>query len=459
MSHKFDYDYFVIGAGSGGVRSARIAASHGAKVGIAEGRFFGGTCVNVGCVPKKLLAYAADYGDHLEDAKGYGWSYDNLSFDWKTLIDNKDKDIARLNEVYKNILKQNHIDAFEDYASFQDSNTLQIGDKTITADKILIACGGKPRMPDIEGVEHMINSDGAFYLDALPDHIVIYGGGYIAVEFAHIFSGLGAKVTLVYRGDLFMRGFDIDIRNHLRDDMMKQGIDLSFNANITHIGQQNEDKIVTLDTGSTIICDTVMAAIGRVPETGKLNLKAANIKTNDSGHIVINDRYQTSVDNIHAIGDVIGKVELTPVAIVEGHWLADCLFGDDEERPTPSYDDIPTAVFSKPNIATIGLTQEKALAEGYEIKVFKSNFKPMIYSLTSREERSLMKIIVDRKTDKLLGIHLIGVDSAEILQGFAVAVKMGMKKSDLDQTIGIHPTVAEELVQMRQEDCAVNPAG
>ncbi len=441
MSHNFDYDYFVIGAGSGGVRSARIAAGHGAKVGIAEGRFLGGTCVNIGCVPKKLMAYAADYHAHFEDSLGYGWTYDNASFDWSTLIKNKDTEIQRLNDIYKNMLEKAGVTIHGDYASFIDNHTLQVGDDTITADKILIATGGSPRRLDFEGADLMIVSDDAFYLNELPDHIVIYGGGYIAVEFAHIFHGMGSKVTLVYRGDLFMRGFDDDIRAHLRDEMIKQGIDLRFNVTITKV----TDHDVTLSDGSSITCDKAMAAIGRNAQTDNLNLPTVGIA---DGTIKVNDTYQTSQDNIYALGDVIGRVELTPVAIKEGHWLADTLFGG-IGRPAPSYDDIPTAVFSRPNIGTVGLTEAQARDKGYDITIYKSDFKPMVHTLSKRDERTLMKMIVDKKTDRVLGIHMVGLDSAEILQGFGVAIKAGATKAHFDETIGIHPTSAEEFVTMR----------
>jgi glutathione reductase (NADPH) len=448
MSHEYDYDYFVIGAGSGGVRSARIAASHGAKVGIAEGRYMGGTCVNVGCVPKKLLAYAADYHAHFEDAVGFGWSPPTQTFDWATLIANKDKEISRLNDIYKNILENSGATIHQSYASFIDRHTLQVGHETITADKILIATGGKPRMLDFEGAEHMKSSDDMFTLPSQPDHIVIYGGGYIAVEFAHIFHGLGSQVTLVYRGDLFLRGFDDDIRRHLKKEMEIQGINLVFESTIEKIEQPNNNFSVLLSNGNTIECDCILGAIGRVAETNKLNLQNADIKTNNDSSIIVNDHYRTSTDNIYALGDVIGRVELTPVAIKEGHWLADTLFGG-INRPAPSYDNIPTAVFSRPNIGTVGLTEQQAIDKGFDVQIYRSHFKPMVHTLSGRDERTFMKLVVDQKTDKVLGVHMIGLDSAEILQGFGVAMKCGATKAQFDETIGIHPTSAEELVTMR----------
>ncbi|PCI00867.1 MAG: glutathione-disulfide reductase [Alphaproteobacteria bacterium] len=447
MSHNFDYDYFVIGAGSGGVRSARMAASHGAKVGIAEGRFLGGTCVNIGCVPKKLMAYAADYHSHFEDSVGFGWSAEKPTFDWKTLISNKDTEIERLNGIYKSLLENAGVTLHSDYASFIDTNTLKVGDETVTAEKILIATGGQPRRADFKGAEHMIVSDDAFYLSDLPKHVVIYGGGYIAVEFAHIFHGLGSKVTLVYRGDLFLRGFDDDIRAHLRDEMNKQGINLLFNTTIESI-DKSDDLTVILSDGSTIQCDEAMAAIGRVAKTDNLNISAIDLHLAKNGTIVTNQTYQTSHDNIYAVGDVTGRVELTPVAIKEGHWLADTLFGG-IDRPTPSYDDIPTAVFSRPNIGTVGLTEAQAIDKGIKIKTYTSNFKPMVHTLSNRDERTFMKMIVDTQTDKVIGIHIVGLDSPEMLQGFGVAIKAGATKAQFDEAIGIHPTSAEELVTMR----------
>lgn len=447
MTHPFDYDYFVIGAGSGGVRSARIAATHGAKVGIAEGRFLGGTCVNIGCVPKKLMAYAADYHAHFEDAVGYGWSAPTQVFDFPKLIANKDIEIKRLNDIYKNLLEKAGVTIHPAYASFIDKNTLKVGDDTITADKILIATGGQPRRLNFKGAEHMIVSDDAFYLDALPDHIVIYGGGYIAVEFAHIFHGLGAQVTLIYRGDTILRGFDDDIRAHLQTEMQKQGIDIRLNTTIESI-EKSGALTLTLSDGSTLECSHAKAAIGRDAKTDSLNLDAIGMTLNDNGTIKTNERYQTSLSNIYAVGDVTGRVELTPVAIKEGHWLADTLFGN-ITRPAPSYDNIPTAVFSRPNIGTVGLTEAQARAKGIEITVYKSDFKPMVHTLSKRDERTFMKMIVNKATDKVIGIHMVGLDSAEILQGFAVAIKAGATKADFDSTIGIHPTSAEELVTMR----------
>lgn len=447
--HNHDYDYFVIGAGSGGVRSARIAAAHGAKVGIAEGRFLGGTCVNIGCVPKKLMAYAADYHAYFEDAAGFGWAaHPDPSFDWLAFIAKKNAEIERLNGIYKNLLVNAGVTLHVGYASFVNDHTLNIDGQTVTADKILIATGGQPRRPDFDGVQHMIVSDDAFYLPALPEHIVIYGGGYIAVEFAHIFHGLGAQVTLVYRGDLFLRGFDTDIRKHLQTEMAKQGIDLRFDTTITHIEKTDNRLNLTLSDGSTLICDQAMSAIGRTGASASLNLSAANIVPRADGTIETNESYQTSNPHIYAVGDITGRVELTPVAIKEGHWLADTLFGG-ITRPAPSYEDIPTAIFSRPNIGTVGLSEDAARDKGCRVKTYTSSFRPMVHTLSGRDERTFIKMVVDEDTDRVLGLHIVGLDSAEMLQGFAVAIKCGATKADFDATIGIHPTSAEEIVTLR----------
>ena len=440
------FDYFVIGAGSGGVRSARIAATHGAKVGIAEGRFYGGTCVNIGCVPKKLFTYAADFGAEFIDAAGYGWSVDHPSFDWNVLIKNKDAEIARLNRIYQTMLDKSGVTRFDDYAHFIDDHTLQVGNQTITADKILIATGGRPRYPAFPGHEHALVSDDMFYLKEFPKRIVIQGGGYIAVEFAHIFHGLGAEVTLLYRGELFLNGFDRDIREFLRDEMIKQGIHLHFDCDIESI-EKTDHLHVKTTKGATIECDAVLSAIGRTPEIGKLCLNNAGIRFDESGRIPVNEQFQTNVPHIHAVGDVTNKHNLTPVALAEGHALADNLFN--KQNRAVSYDTIPTAVFSRPAIGTCGLTEEQARKQGMDVTFYKSTFKPMKHTLSGREERFLMKLVVNKADDRVVGLHMAGPDAPEILQGFGVAMKMGATKADFDACIGIHPTAAEELVTMR----------
>ncbi len=440
------FDYFVIGAGSGGVRSSRIAAGHGAKVGIAEGRFYGGTCVNVGCVPKKIFSYAANFGAEFIDSLPYGWRAEKPDFDWPTLIENKDAEITRLNRIYQNLLDHAGVTRFDDYARFIDAHTLQVGENAITADKVLIATGGRPRHPSFPGHEHALVSDDMFALKEFPRHIVIQGGGYIAVEFAHIFRGLGAEVTLLYRGDLFLRGFDQDIRTFLRDEMTKQDIHLHFDCDIHAINKS--DRLQVKTTKDTVIaCDTVLSAIGRTPEIGKLCLGQAGIAFEESGRIPVNEHYQTNIPHIYAIGDVTNKHNLTPVALAEGHALADHLFGGQKRRI--GYELIPSAVFSRPPIGTVGLSESAAREKGYEVVLYKSSFRPLKNTVSGRDERFLVKLVVDKATDKVLGLHMAGADAPEILQGFAVAIKMGATKADFDATLGIHPTAAEELVTLR----------
>jgi len=447
MPHNFDYDYFVIGGGSGGVRSARIAALHGAKVGIAEGKHWGGTCVNVGCVPKKLFTYAADFGCAFKDSEGYGWSTEKASFDWKTLLNNKNKEIERLNGIYGNILGNAGVTTYEGYATFKDKHTVEVDGQEITAEKFLIAVGGTPRKPSYPGAEHTLNSDEIFYIDHLPKHIVIEGGGYIAVEFAHIFHGFGCDVTISYRKDVLVRDFDRDIANFLTEEMQKQGINLKLNTTIEKV-EKNENLSVQLDNGEIIECGMVLSAIGRVPNLEKLGLQNTEIETQPNGQIKISDDYQTNVNNIYAVGDVTNKINLTPVAIAEGHILADRLFKKGDERQA-DFKNIATAIFSKPEIGTVGLSEEQAREQGVDIEIFKSNFKPMKHTLSGRDERTLMKLIVDKKTDKVLGAHMCGSDAAEMIQGISIAFQLGATKADFDRTIGIHPTSAEEWVTMR----------
>ena len=444
------YDYFVIGAGSGGVRSARIAAQHGAKVGIAESSALGGTCVNVGCVPKKLMAYAADYGPHFEDSRGFGWDTPkDIPFDWKTLIENKNTEISRLNEIYKNILDDVGVELTNGHAKFIDEKTVDVDGEKITADKFLIATGGTPRKPTIEGGEHMVTSDEFFFWPHPPKRAVIVGGGYVAVEFAHILHGIGAHVTLLYRKELFLRGFDTCIRDALAEEMRKQGIDLRFNTDITKVEKNGEKYSVYTTDDDILECDLPMAAIGREPKTEGIGLEDAGVKTDAYGHIKINDYYQTSQPHIYALGDVAKDIyNLTPVAIKEGHVLADNLFGGGEQRHV-NYNNIATAIFSHPPISTVGFSEDEARSKGHDITVYKSNFKPMKHVLSRRDERTLIKIVVDNNTDRVIGMHMMGLDSPEIMQGFAVALNCGATKADFDRTMAMHPTAAEEFVTMR----------
>lgn len=446
MTHNFDYDYFVIGGGSGGVRSARIASTHGAKVGIAEGKHWGGTCVNVGCVPKKLFTYAADYGPSFDDAQGYGWSAENVSFDWQKLLNNKDAEIKRLNGIYGDLLGNAGVTTYEGYASFKDAHTVIVNGEEITADKFLIAVGGAPRAPSYEGAEHTLNSDDMFALDKSPKHIVIEGGGYIAVEFAHIFHGLGCHVTITYRKAPLIKNFDSDIAQFLTDEMKKQGITLQLETKIQKV-EKTDALSVTLDNGTIIECDAVLSAIGRVPHTHNLGLENITLDQALNKQIIINDDYQTSLPHIYAVGDVSNKMNLTPVAIAEGHILADRLFGKEDERQA-SFDNIPTAVFSSPQIGTVGLSEEHARDKGHTVKTYTSTFTPMRHRLSGRDEKTMMKLIVDENTDKVIGAHMCGLDAAEMMQGIGIALQCGATKADFDRTIGIHPTSAEEFVTM-----------
>jgi len=446
---QYDYDYFVIGAGSGGTRSARIAASHGAKVGIAEGKDFGGTCVNVGCVPKKLMAYGADFKASMEDAAGYGWSVAPPTLDWQRLIDNKNREISRLNGIYESLLKAAAVDINKGYAKFVDAHHLEIDGKTVSAERILIASGGAPRLPDYEGAEHVITSDDFFFLPKQPKSVVIEGGGYISVEFAHILHGLGSEVHLLYRGDLFLRHFDEDIRGVLAEEMRKQGIHLHFNTSIERVEKKGETLVVSASQDQTLEVDCILTAIGRNANTDMLALDKAGVETTQNGRIPINDRYETNVPNIYAIGDIANKHNLTPVAIAEGHALSDRLFGGMEDRRV-DYTNIATAVFSKPQIATTGLSEFEAREQGFDIEIYKSHFRPLLHTLSGRDERTLMKLVIDRSNDRVIGCHMIGMDAAEIMQGFAVAMNAGATKADFDRTIGIHPTSAEEFVTMRE---------
>ena len=450
MTHTYDYDYFVIGGGSGGVRTARIAASLGAKVGLAESNKMGGTCVNVGCVPKKLMAYAADFPKSFTDAPGYGWSINGTpSFDWNDFITRKNNEINRLNGIYDGLLEKAGVTLYKAFASFIDKHTLKVGDETITADKIVIAAGGTPRYMKVPGEELTVTSDEIFFLEKQPEHIVIVGAGYIGVEFAHIFHGMGSKVTLVHRGDKVLRGFDEDIREKLQDDMKAQGINLCLECYVGEVKEKDGKYHVTLTDGCELEADCVLAAIGRIPNTAALNLDNIGIKHKENGQIKIDDYYRTNIDNIFAIGDITNNHNLTPVAIVEGQYLAERLYGDKSCDEPLCFEKIPTAVFSYPEISTVGITEDQAKERGYNVKCYKSTFRPMKYTLPDRQQKTMMKMVVDADTDKILGLHMIGLDAAEMMQGFAVAFVMGATKADFDKTVGIHPTSAEEYVTMK----------
>ncbi|MCD1607709.1 glutathione-disulfide reductase [Stutzerimonas kunmingensis] len=445
----YDFDLFVIGAGSGGVRAARFAAGFGAKVAIAESRYLGGTCVNVGCVPKKLLVYGAHYAEDIGQAQGYGWTIDGATFDWKTLIANKDREIQRLNGIYRSILVDSGVTLLQAHARLVDAHTVEVEGKQYTAEHILIATGGWPHVPAIPGREHAITSNEAFYLESLPRRVLVVGGGYIAVEFASIFHGCGADTKLLYRGELFLRGFDGSLRDHMKDEMIKKGVDLQFNADIVHIDKQTDGSLLaTLEDGRTLEADCIFYATGRRPMLDNLGLEKAGVALDARGFIAVDDEYRTSVSSILAIGDVIGRVQLTPVALAEGMAVARRLFKPEQYRKV-DYTTIPTAVFSLPNMATVGLTEEEAREQGYKVTIFESRFRPMKLTMTDSLERSLMKLVVDAETDRVLGCHMAGPDAGEIMQGLGVALKAGATKQVFDDTLGIHPTAAEEFVTMR----------
>ncbi len=444
---KYDYDLFTIGAGSGGVRASRMSAAYGARVGVAEERYLGGTCVNVGCIPKKLFSYGSHYGQDFEDSAAYGWRVHDKDLDWPTLVSNKNSEIERLNEIYRTILKNNNVTIHEARATIKDNHTLDVGGTLVTADKILIATGGWPSIPEFPGNEHVITSNEAFYLDELPRRVLIVGGGYIAVEFAGIFHGYGSKVTQLYRGDLFLRGFDEDVRHHLGDQMRKQGVDLRFNTNIVSVEKTEGELVATLTDKSTIRADVILYATGRVPNTKNLGLEDAGIEVTEAGSVVVNETFQTSVPNIYAVGDIIDRFQLTPVAIAEAMVLSANLFDGKDYRM--DYSDIATAVFSNPNIGTVGLTEAQARSKCGDVAIYRSTFRPLKHTLTGRDEQSLMKLIVDKGSDRVVGVHMVGADSGEIIQGFAVALKAGATKAQFDATVGIHPTAAEEFVTMR----------
>lgn len=442
----FDYDLFVIGAGSGGVRACRIAASLGAKVAVAEERYFGGTCVNVGCVPKKLYSYAAHFADDFEDSEGFGWSFENARFDWAVLKKNKDIEISRLNGIYQSILEDNKVDIFNARARLAGPHTVQVDGKSVTAKHILIAVGGWPRAPEFPGSEHTVNSNDVFALDALPDEVAVIGGGYIAVEFASIFSRLGCKTSLIYRGDQLLRGFDDDIRRFISAEF-SQSLDLHLNEDIREISNNNNKMQVSLKSGTQIECGMVLAATGRSPMTADLGLESVAVQLAPNGAIKVDPHFQTAEPSIYAVGDVIDRIALTPVALAEGQLVARALFGGDVAAM--DYQNIATAVFCHPNIATVGLSEQQAVAAGLDIDVYESTFRPLKHTLSGREERSMIKLIVDKASDRVIGLHLVAADAGEIVQGLSVAINCGATKADFDKTIGIHPTLAEEFVTMR----------
>ena len=454
---SYDYDLFVIGAGSGGVRAARIAANHGAKVAVAEEYRVGGTCVIRGCVPKKLLVYAARFHGEFQDARGFGWTLDEPNFSWPALIANKDREIDRLENAYRSNLQRSKVTIIATRAVLDDRHTVRLikENRTVTAKTILIATGGWPYLPTMPGSEHAITSNEAFHLEHLPASIVIVGGGYIAVEFASIFNGLGVATTLVYRGEKILRGFDDDLRDDLTAAMQKRGIDVRTGATPTAISQlgataAGQKKLqVALSNGRHIETGGIMFATGRNPNTNALGLDKAGVALGPKSEIKVDAQSRTNVDNIYAVGDVTDRVNLTPVAIREGHAFADTVFGKSAWSADHSL--VPTGVFSEPEIGTVGLAEHEARAKFGAVDIYKTRFRPMKYTLAGRDERMLMKLVVDAASQKVLGCHVLGPDAAEMIQMAAIAIRMGATKIDFDRTMALHPSAAEELVTLRDK--------
>lgn len=443
------YDLFVIGAGSGGVRASRIAASLGAKVAVAEDTFLGGTCVNVGCVPKKLFVYASEYSEKFKEAQGFGWSQTQPpSFKWEQLLNNKNKEIERLNGVYQRLLDGSSVDTYHGRAQLVGGNTVRVNGEDITAKHIIIAVGGAPRKPTFEGAEHCMTSDDAFYIKDLPRRVLVQGGGYIAVEFAGIYNGLGCETELVYRGQHFLKDFDADIANVCTLEMRKKGVNLSFNTDIESVKKQADGSLlVHLNTGETREVDAILSAIGRVPRLDDLGLENTQVTLTNNGFIDVDDHFRTAHEGVYAVGDVVGRMALTPVALQEGMALANFLF--DGKPIRLDYSTIATAVFCQPNIATVGLTEREATEKLNGVDIYLSDFKALKHTVSGSDERTLMKLIVCQETDKVVGCHMVGQDAAEIMQGIAIAIVAGATKADFDQTVGIHPSAAEEFVTMR----------
>jgi len=450
---NYDYDLFVIGAGSGGVRAARTAAATGVRVAVAEDRYLGGTCVNVGCVPKKLYSYAAHFHDAFEDSSGFGWTIPQApSFDWATLRDNKIEEIKRLNGIYNRLLDGAGVTLINGRAKVVDANAVEVNGERITAEKILVAVGGWPWTPAFEGSEHTVNSNQVFDLDNFPKRFLVLGGGYIAVEFASIFNGLGADTHLIYRGALFLRGFDQEVREFTRDEMAKKGVSLHFETNIERIRKVEGGLEVTLTNGEQLEVDAVLSATGRRPHLEGLGLDALGVELNTDGTLKVNERYESSVPSILALGDVTGGPELTPVALAEAMHLVQHHFSRNEGDKPPApldYQNIATAVFCHPNIGTVGLSEEEARERFGAVRIYSADFRPMKHTLSGSDERCLMKLVVDDANDRVVGAHMVGEDAGETIQGIAIAVRAQLTKTDFDATVGIHPTAAEEFVTMR----------
>ncbi|MBV1786481.1 glutathione-disulfide reductase [Marinobacterium sp. D7] len=446
---EFDYELFVIGAGSGGVRAGRMAAAKGVRVAIAEDLYLGGTCVNVGCVPKKLYVYASHYAESFHEARGFGLLAEDVSFDWSVLRDHKKSEIARLNGIYGNLLRNSGCDIIDGRARISGAHSVEVAGKTYTTERILVATGGWPFIPEFPGSEYAISSNEVFDLEQFPKRVIVVGGGYIAVEFAGIFAGLGAHTELLYRGDMILRGFDNEVREFTAQEIAKKGVKLNLNADIVKIEKLGDGALAAeLADGRVLEADQILYATGRTPKTQGLGLEQIGVELSKSGAVVVNDNFQSSVPSVYAIGDVIDRVQLTPVALAEGMALVRHLYADGDARV--DYELIPTAVFCQPNIGTVGLSEEQAAERYAKVDVYRSEFRALKHTISGSDERTLMKMIVDSETDRVLGVHMVGAEAGEIIQGIAVALKAGATKAVFDSTIGIHPTAAEEFVTMRE---------
>ncbi len=445
---EHDFDLFVVGAGSAGVRAARMAGGFGARVAIAEDRYLGGTCVNVGCIPKKLLVYASHFSEDFEDAGGFGWTVGKSTFAWKSLIQRKDVEIERLHRVYAELLAAAGVTTIKGHAGLADPHTVVVDDKPYQAERIVVATGSWPVVPEFPGSEYVITSNDAFFLDELPQRVLIVGGGYIAVEFAGIFAALGSATTLIYRGPLFLRGLDHDIREFLAAEMTKKNVELVFNTTIEAVEKIRGQLKAHLSDGSQREAERIFYATGRTPNVKGLGLEALGAKLDARGAVIVNEDFRSSVPSIYAIGDVINRVKLTPVALAEGMMLAKTLYGG--SKGPLNYTDIPTCIFSQPNVGTVGLTEEQAREQCGACKVYKSTFTPLKHTLSGRNEKTLIKLIVEQDSGRVVGAHMVGPDAGEIIQGIAIALKAGATKATFDATIGIHPTMAEEFVTMRE---------
>jgi glutathione reductase (NADPH) len=461
--NTFDFDLLVIGGGSGGVRAARMAAARGARVAMAEvlgTDGLGGTCVNVGCIPKKLYSYAAHYAEAFEESHGFGWEGSAPTLNWETLKTRRGAEISRLNGVYDQMLRSSGVTLLDGFASMASAHQVHLatlnadgsaGHQEFSAQHILIATGGTPFVPHFHGREHVITSNEVFDLPVFPKRLVVVGGGYIASEFASIFSGMGAHVTQLYRGEQILRGFDHEVRHFVAHEMSKSGIDLRLNTDVVAVHQRDDGLHVELQGGAQIVTDTVLYATGRVPNSRDLGLDAVGVAQGGNGSVIVNTQYRTNVPHIYAVGDVIDRVQLTPVALAEAMVVVDHIFGPEPGKAarTMDYEFIPTAVFTHPNIGTVGLSEEQARSEYEHVQVFRSEFRALKHTLSGSSERTLMKLLVDATSDRVVGLHMVGPDAGEVVQGFAVALKCGATKAQFDATVGIHPTAAEEFVTMR----------